>query len=93
MEIFHNSAFRATLFLFVWYSFMYQYLLSQFPNDGFLKCFQHFINKKKTATNVGSLDKYSYYIHLISSHPFPPFKDQIFFIKTKVLKMTNGNHG
>lgn len=73
MEIFQDNTFRATLFflMVVLYSLMYQYLFSQFPNDGYLRCFQHFTNKNNAATNmlIAYLDKCSYYIyfHILTS--------------------------
>lgn len=54
MEIFHDNTFRATSFflMVVLYSLMYQYLFSQFPTDGYLRCFQDFISKNNAATNI-----------------------------------------
>lgn len=68
MEIFHDSALRATSFflMVVLYFFMYQCLFSQFPNDGYLRCFQHFINKNNAATNVDSLSKQMQLLYLLA---------------------------
>lgn len=68
MEIFHDSALRATSFflMVVLYFFMYQCLFSQFLNDGYLRCFQHFINKNNAATNVDSLSKQMQLLYLLA---------------------------
>ena len=68
MEIFHGITCRTTSFfsMVILYSLMCQYLFSQYSDDGYLRCFQHFILKNNAATNmlIAYLEKCSYYIYL-----------------------------